>query len=158
MSAADRGNYTCVATSSQQGTISATIVIGVVVAPRFVVAPVGPTQQVKEMSSLWLHCQATGDPKPTIQWDKDLEYISSGVTLTTTTNSNDVDGINEANRFVVMDNGTLYIREVHLDDEGRYGCTIGSSAGLKREEVLLTVKCKYIFITFKSKIILKSSC
>lgn len=110
------------------------------VAPRFVVAPAGPTQQAREMGSLWLHCQATGDPKPTIQWDKDLKYISSGITSTTTNSPNEIDGTSEISRFTVMDNGTLYIREVHMDDEGRYGCTIGSSAGLKREEVMLTVK------------------
>lgn len=82
------------------------------------------------MGSTMIHCQATGDPMPTIQWDKDLTYIA---------NSNN----SETSRFNIYENGTLHISEVHLEDEGRYGCTIGSSAGLKREEIRLNVKRKY---------------
>lgn len=63
---------------------------------------------------------------PTIQWDKDLQYIFN----------NDSD----SSRFHIFENGTLHIVEMHLDDEGAYGCTIGSSAGLKREEIRLTVR------------------
>lgn len=54
----DKGNYTCSATSTQ-GTIKATVVIGAVVAPKFVVAPKGPIQAY-EMNSVMIHCQATG--------------------------------------------------------------------------------------------------
>lgn len=130
-SAADRGNYTCSATSTQ-GTITADIHIDVVVAPRFVVAPLGPVLAT-EGSSVMLHCQATGEPMPTIKWDKDLRYlnVSSDASAEATT---------PANRFVVLPNGTLHILDVHADDEGQYSCTIGSSAGLKREEVRMTVR------------------
>lgn len=54
----DKGNYTCSAKSTQ-GTIKATVVIGAVVAPKFVVAPKGPIQAY-EMNSVMIHCQATG--------------------------------------------------------------------------------------------------
>lgn len=54
----DKGNYTCSATSPQ-GSIKATVVIGAVVAPKFVVAPKGPIQTY-EMNSVMIHCQATG--------------------------------------------------------------------------------------------------
>lgn len=63
---------------------------------------------------------------PTIQWQKDLQYI----------NNND----SESSRFHILENGTLHIMEIHLDDEGAYSCTIGSSAGLNREEIRLIVK------------------
>lgn len=72
---------------------------------------------------------ATGDPKPKIQWDKDFDYLNIS-------NS-------DTSRLNVLDNGTLYFTEVHLEDEGLYGCTIGSSAGLKREEAHLSVRRKY---------------
>ena len=103
-------------------------------APKFSVAPQNLTQAV-EMASVMIHCQAIGDPKPTIQWDKDLQYLSN------TKNSNNTTEV--PSRFQILENGTLHITEVHLDDEGKYGCTIGSSAGLKREEVRLTVKREY---------------
>lgn len=70
-----------------------------------------------------LHCAAEGDPKPTIQWDKDSRM-------------NNLDNP----RFEVLSNGSLYIKEVYLSDEGKYGCTAGNSGGLKREEVQLNVK------------------
>ncbi|XP_062127887.1 tyrosine-protein kinase-like otk [Drosophila sulfurigaster albostrigata] len=119
-----RGQYTCMASNSQ-GQISATVSINVVVAPKFTVPPVGPGE-ISEGDIAVMHCQATGEPKPTIQWDKDLTYL----------NENNTDPA----RFHLLENGTLEIHNVQTEDEGRYGCTIGSSAGLKREEVLLVVK------------------
>ncbi|XP_059607865.1 tyrosine-protein kinase-like otk [Phlebotomus argentipes] len=119
-----KGNYSCTA-RNHQGEIHATVVINVVMSPRFVVAPEGPVQAA-EMGSAMFHCQAVGDPRPTVQWDKDLEYLN-------------VNG-SEEGRFRLLENGTLFIAEVHPEDEGKYGCTIGNSAGLKREEVRLVVK------------------
>ncbi|EDW60764.2 tyrosine-protein kinase-like otk [Drosophila virilis] len=119
-----RGQYTCFAANSQ-GQISATVSINVVVAPKFSVPPVGPVE-VSEADVAVMHCQATGEPKPTIQWDKDLAYL----------NENNTDPA----RFRLLENGTLEIHNVQAEDEGRYGCTIGSSAGFKREEVLLVVR------------------
>ncbi|XP_058458429.1 tyrosine-protein kinase-like otk [Malaya genurostris] len=125
VSTAHRGNYTCVASNSQ-GEISALVIVNVVVAPKFEVAPEGSIQVV-EMGTVHIHCVATGDPKPTVQWDKDLQYLHS---------SNQ----SEENRYRILENGTLVLSEVHLEDDGKYGCTIGNSAGLKREEVHLIVK------------------
>lgn len=65
--------------------------------------------------------------------DKDLHYL----------NISDSD----ASRLNVLDNGTLYFTEVHLEDEGLYGCTIGSSAGFKREEAHLSVRRTYFTIS-----------
>lgn len=126
VSAEHRGNYTCVASNSQ-GHINATVTVNVVVAPRFSVAPEGPIE-TGEMGVAVIHCQAIGDPKPTIKWDKDLKYLSVNNT--------------DKMRFRFLENGTLEIRDVQPDDEGRYGCTIGNSAGLKREEVRFVVKCE----------------
>lgn len=40
------------------------------VAPKFVVKPKDPTEAV-EGSSVMIDCVVEGNPKPTIQWDKD---------------------------------------------------------------------------------------
>lgn len=141
----DKGNYTCTA-SNAQGSISHTIKIDVVsklsnkksklpkilelflkisfvcaVAPKFVVRPENTT--AVEGLEIMLSCVAEGDPKPTIQWDKNSRM----------NNLND-------DRFVTFTNGSLYIREVYMSDEGSYGCTAGNSGGLKREELYLTVR------------------
>lgn len=39
-----------------------------------------------------------------------------------------------------MENGTLFISEVWLEDANNYGCTAGSSAGLNRREIQLIVQ------------------
>lgn len=115
----DAGKYVCVATSSQ-GIINATIRVDVIVTPKFTVAPVN-TEAYEGYSSM-LHCQADGDPKPTIQWDK----------------NGALNGFDQK-RFHVMPNGTLFISEVHKDDNGKYGCTAGNSGGFKRLEISLLV-------------------
>lgn len=78
-----------------------------------------------------LNCQASGIPTPTIMWDRGTKRLPNNET--------------DEERFEIFDNGTLLIREVHLEDEGMYGCTIGSSAGLKREDTQLIVKRKSHF-------------
>nr|XP_022915980.1 tyrosine-protein kinase-like otk isoform X2 [Onthophagus taurus] len=116
----DKGKYTCTASNSQ-GIINATVTIDVVVAPKFSILPKTPTEAI-EGTSVWIDCVVEGDPKPTIQWDKNSKM-------------NDFDNA----RFKVLKNGTLYITEVHREDDNSYGCTAGSSAGLNRKEVRLIV-------------------
>ncbi|XP_056630465.1 tyrosine-protein kinase-like otk [Diorhabda sublineata] len=118
--AEDKGRYNCIASNSQ-GIINASINIDVVVAPKFSVLPKTPSEAF-EGESILIDCIVEGDPKPTIQWDKNLKM-------------NDFD----LERFKVLDNGTLYIREVRKEDENKYGCTAGNSAGLNRKEVQLIV-------------------
>lgn len=112
VSESDRGQYTCHA-SNEQGKINASVVVTPVIAPKFLVSPnsQGPIQ-VNEMGSVMIHCSATGDPLPNIQWDKDFDYLNIS-------NS-------DTSRMIILENGTLYLQEVHLEDEGLYGCTIGS--------------------------------
>lgn len=134
VSAEHQGNYTCIAHNSQ-GTINATVSIRIVIAPRFSIFPEGQIQAT-ELSSLMIDCQAIGDPIPTVYWDKDLKYLNNP-----RNNNSEMDS-----RFKVLENGTLYIDEVHVDDEGQYGCTIGNIGGLKREEVRLMVKRELNFL------------
>uniref|UniRef100_A0A182WF85 Tyrosine-protein kinase-like otk n=1 Tax=Anopheles minimus TaxID=112268 RepID=A0A182WF85_9DIPT len=129
VSAEHRGSYACVASNSQ-GEIRASVSVNVVIAPKFEIAPEGSVQ-VAELGTVQFHCVATGDPKPTIQWDKDLQYLHG--------RAGNANG-SEEERYRILENGTLVLTEVHLEDDGRYGCTIGNSAGLKREEVHLIVK------------------
>ncbi|KAK8786259.1 hypothetical protein V5799_023966 [Amblyomma americanum] len=117
--AQDAGRYTCVATSTQ-GLINATVRLDVIMMPRFTVQP--STTRAVEGYSAMLHCKATGDPSPTIQWDR-----------------NNVLNNFDPQRYRVLDNGSLYISEVHRDDDGKYGCTAGNSGGLRRVEASLVV-------------------
>ncbi|KAK0085469.1 hypothetical protein PV325_005080 [Microctonus aethiopoides] len=117
----DKGRYICIATNAQ-GSINHTINIGVGIAPKFTQTPQDPTETT-EGNSVMLHCAAEGDPTPQIQWDKDSRL-------------NNLDDP----RLQVLKNGSLYIKEAFLSDEGKYGCTAGNSGGLKRIEIQLNVK------------------
>ncbi|XP_045463115.1 tyrosine-protein kinase-like otk [Harmonia axyridis] len=116
----DKGEYSCIASNSQ-GVINTSIVIEVVVSPKFNVTPKNPTEAT-EGQSVIIDCVVDGKPKPTIHWDKNLAM-------------NDFD----KSRFSVLENGSLFISEVRKEDENKYGCTAGSSAGLNRKETLLIV-------------------
>ncbi|XP_076311733.1 inactive tyrosine-protein kinase 7-like isoform X1 [Tachypleus tridentatus] len=116
----DAGNYTCFATSTQ-AFINTTIHVEVIVLPTFTVRPAETIAY--EGYPIMLHCKATGDPPPTIQWDKD----------------NVLNGFDKK-RFQVLENGTLYVSEAHRNDEGKYGCTAGNSGGFRRTEVKLVVQ------------------
>lgn len=96
----------------------------VVVAPKFTVRP--SNTSAFEGFPVMIHCMAYGDPTPTIQWDKNGQ----------------MNGFS-SNRFRVMENGSLLVTEVHLDDQGRYGCTAGNSGGFLREEITMYVKSEY---------------
>lgn len=123
VTAKDKGKYSCIASNSQ-GTINASINIDVVVAPKFVV-PLKSPVEVNEGESLIINCVVEGDPEPTVQWDKNSKM-------------NDFD----ISRFKFLPNGSLFISEVYRDDENKYGCTAGNSAGLNRKEIQLIVHGK----------------
>lgn len=120
----------------------------VLVAPKFSLLPKNPTI-VMEGFPVWLDCVGEGDPKPTVQWDKNLKmndfdrsrsvYISYWHFLALKNYLNNIDLLL---RFVVYPNGTLFISEVHQEDSNSYGCTAGSSAGLNRKEIRLVVQSK----------------
>ncbi|XP_071450356.1 inactive tyrosine-protein kinase 7 [Hetaerina americana] len=117
----DAGQYTCIATN-EQGIINATIEVEVIVTPKFTVVPLNPTEAY-EGYPVMMNCKAEGDPPPTIQWDKNS--VLNGF---------------DQKRFIVLENGSLYVKEIQPGDDGKYGCTAGNSGGFKREEVTLLVR------------------
>jgi PTK7 protein tyrosine kinase 7 len=116
----DAGSYICLARSNGVE-INATIKIDVIVSPKIVVKPENVTKAYAGYP-LTMHCQADGEPTPTVQWDKN--GILNGF---------------DPRRFRALENGTLYIAEIQFGDEGNYGCTAGNAGGFKREEVQLLV-------------------
>ncbi|XP_066534980.1 inactive tyrosine-protein kinase 7 [Hoplias malabaricus] len=107
----DAGNYTCVASNRLQGEIRAYVSLTVGVNIEFQLEPEYTT--VYQGHTAMLHCQATGDPQPFIQWmvkDKVLSISSR--------------------RFQKMPNGSLVITDVTTDDTGKYTCIAGNSCSI----------------------------
>uniref|UniRef100_A0A8C8D273 Protein tyrosine kinase 7 (inactive) n=1 Tax=Oncorhynchus tshawytscha TaxID=74940 RepID=A0A8C8D273_ONCTS len=69
----DAGNYTCLASNSPQGQITAAVQLTVAVYITFNMEPEHTT--VYQGHTAILHCQATGDPQPFIQWKKKDKFL-----------------------------------------------------------------------------------
>ncbi|XP_029609238.1 inactive tyrosine-protein kinase 7 isoform X1 [Salmo trutta] len=107
----DAGNYTCIASNSLQGEIRAMVSLTVAVYIRFKLEPENTT--VYQGHTAILHCQATADPEPRVQWmvkDKVLDT--------------------SRRRFQLMVNGSLVITDVTTDDTGKYTCIAGNSCSI----------------------------
>ncbi|MEE6469025.1 hypothetical protein FKM82_008473 [Ascaphus truei] len=78
-----------------------------------------------EMDALF-PCETVGYPKPFITWTK----VATGAIMSTNT---------RIQRFEVLQNGTLLIRNLQLQDQGQYMCTAQNQHGTDKMLVTLTV-------------------
>ncbi|XP_028172308.1 tyrosine-protein kinase-like otk, partial [Ostrinia furnacalis] len=128
------GKYTCKAVDGDHS-IASDITLDIVVSPRVIEPASGQQTHVSVGDTVVLNCRATGDPHPTTQWDRNrtmLKLQQEGV---------DVEGgVNASTaRVLLLNNGTLLIKNATERDSDRYGCIAGNAAGLARNELVLTV-------------------
>ncbi|XP_053562418.1 matrix-remodeling-associated protein 5 [Bombina bombina] len=71
-------------------------------------------------------CEAVGEPKPVITWTK----ISTGAVISKNT---------RMQRFEVLENGTLHIQNLQLQDRGQYLCAAENQLGTDKMLITLTV-------------------
>ncbi|XP_034556306.1 immunoglobulin superfamily member 10 [Notolabrus celidotus] len=123
----DRGHYKCIA-SNPAGADTATVRLQVVAAPPGIKEE--KRQQVKAgvSQNLWIPCTGLGSPHPTMHW-----VLNSGSTVRPYTPTSNP-------RISVHVNGTLYIKDVTLADNGKYECIATSSTGSERRVVTLIVE------------------
>ncbi|MGH0129944.1 UNVERIFIED_CONTAM: hypothetical protein FKN15_062672 [Acipenser sinensis] len=118
----DAGNYTCIASNSQQGEIRAMVHLNVAVYILFKLDPENTT--VYQGHTAILHCQATGDPAPSIHWKIKDRILDSSKT---------------SPKFQKMPNGSLVINDVTTEDSGKYTCIAGNSCNIKHRDAFLYV-------------------
>ncbi|KAG9266422.1 inactive tyrosine-protein kinase 7a [Astyanax mexicanus] len=116
----DVGNYTCLASNSLQGEIRAVVQLNVAVYVVFKLKPENTT--VYQGHSAILHCQATGDPSPIIQWKKKDKFFEAN-----------------KSRFQMMPNGSLVIHDVVMEDTGSYTCIAGNNCNIAHTSAELYV-------------------
>ncbi|XP_067157638.1 immunoglobulin superfamily member 10 [Apteryx mantelli] len=109
----DAGKYRCAA-RNKVGYIEKLIILEVGQKPRILIHPKGPVKGISG-ESLSLHCLSEGSPKPNTAWT-----VPSGYVL-------DRPQINR--KYVLLENGTLVIREATIHDRGNYVCKAHNSAG-----------------------------
>ncbi|XP_049775018.1 Down syndrome cell adhesion molecule-like protein 1 homolog isoform X1 [Schistocerca cancellata] len=110
------GNYTCQASNAAAIT-NYTVPIIVNVPPSWQTEP--NDTEVVLGSSLMVDCAADGSPMPRIQWKKESPIPVSPF-----------QDIHRTENFKVLENGSLWIQDVLLEDKGYYVCEANSGIGV----------------------------
>ncbi|XP_073903349.1 hemicentin-1 isoform X3 [Castor canadensis] len=119
---ADTGRYLCMATSSA-GTDRRRIDLQVYVPPSIAPGPSNVTVTVNVQTTL--ACEATGIPKPSINWRKNGHLLN-------------VD--QNQNSYRLLSSGSLVIISPSVDDTASYECTVTNDAGEDKRTMHLTVQ------------------
>uniref|UniRef100_A0A8C9F4N9 Immunoglobulin superfamily member 10 n=1 Tax=Pavo cristatus TaxID=9049 RepID=A0A8C9F4N9_PAVCR len=130
---ADSGNYECIATSS---TGSERRVVTLTVhhqdtLPRIAAASQGMTQ-LSFGDKLLLNCTASGSPAPEISWSLPDGTVINNAMLAD-------DSGRRTRRYVLFDNGTLYLNRAGVTEEGDYTCYAQNTLGRDEMKIHITV-------------------
>ncbi|PVD27655.1 hypothetical protein C0Q70_12822 [Pomacea canaliculata] len=128
----DAGDYTCLALNKGGERESVPATLTVLEKPTFRQAP--DDVLATEDDTVELKCSATGDPRPTIQWQKEDGRIPFG-------------------RARQLDDGTLWIEKVQVSDDGIYVCMAENVAGTAKAVGRLTVHTMPSFLIKPSNLI-----
>lgn len=102
-------------------------------APRFVVVPNSITTKVGAREAI-LRCQAVGYPNPVIQWSR------NGIR------------IGQSEKFTILDDGTLIVHPVDINDDGIYQCEASNINGKVIAEANVVINAPPIFTTHPQSI------
>lgn len=123
----DRGYYKCIA-SNPAGADTATVRLQVVAAPPGIVEQKRQQLKARWRQNLWLPCSSYGTPHPSIHW-----VLHDGSVVRSHQRMSE-------KRISVLANGTLFIKDVNAEDDGKYECIATSSTGSERRVVTLSVE------------------
>uniref|UniRef100_A0A8K9WZX2 Roundabout guidance receptor 1 n=1 Tax=Oncorhynchus mykiss TaxID=8022 RepID=A0A8K9WZX2_ONCMY len=114
----DAGKYICVGTNMVGERESEIAELTVLERPGFVKRP--SSVMVLADESVEFHCEAQGDPVPTVRWRKEDADLPKG-------------------RYEILEDHTLSVRDVRLSDEGSYTCVVENMVGKAEASATLTV-------------------
>jgi roundabout, axon guidance receptor 2 len=131
----DEGEYTCVA-SNQLATIEAKSYLIVYEKPTFTKTMPNVTVGF-ESKSITIECNARGKPQPVIYWAKSTQMASSA-----SSSSNLVAEKRQGNAddFIILENGNLFIERLSKKYEGTYLCQASNEYGNTETKTYLQVK------------------
>ncbi|KYO33974.1 hypothetical protein Y1Q_0024577 [Alligator mississippiensis] len=109
----DAGKYRCAA-RNKVGYIEKLIILEVGHKPTILFYPRGPVKGISG-ESLSLHCLSDGNPKPNTIWTVPSGYV--------------IDRPQINGKYILLENGTLVIRETTIHDRGNYVCKTQNNAG-----------------------------
>lgn len=109
------GNYTCIA-QNVAGTERFTVPLTVNVPPKWILEPKDSSAQATQ--DVYLHCQSSGYPKPTITWKKAIGPTPGEYK----------DFLYEPS-IQLFPNGTIYFKKITKESQGHFLCEAKNNIG-----------------------------
>ncbi|XP_066514232.1 immunoglobulin superfamily member 10-like [Hoplias malabaricus] len=128
----DAGDYLCVA-RSRFGDDLQLMKVSVSMKPAKIEPKVVGKTQVPYGKDLKVDCKASGAPIPEISWG-----LPDGTLVNSALQSDSTRG-GRTRRYILFDNGTLFLNQVGMDEEGDYTCYAENTVGKDEMHVHITV-------------------
>ncbi|XP_056139886.1 immunoglobulin superfamily member 10 [Lampris incognitus] len=129
----DSGDYLCVARSNIGDDLQLMKVF-VSMKPAKIEAKLYGKKHVPYGNDLKVDCKASGAPEPEISWG-----LPDGTVVNSALQSDGSSGGGRTRRYILFDNGTLYLNQVSMSEEGDYTCYAENQVGKDEMHVHITV-------------------
>ncbi|XP_035536454.1 immunoglobulin superfamily member 10 [Morone saxatilis] len=129
----DAGDYLCVA-RSKIGDDLQLMRVSVSMKPAKIEPKLYGKKQVPYGNDLKVDCKASGVPKPEISWG-----LPDGTVVNSALQSDASSRGGRARRYTLFDNGTLYLNQVGISEEGDYTCYAENQMGKDEMHVHISV-------------------
>ncbi|XP_070983476.1 immunoglobulin superfamily member 10-like [Oncorhynchus clarkii lewisi] len=129
----DTGDYLCVA-RSKVGDDLQLMKVTVSMKPAKIEPKTYSKKQVPYGNDLKVDCKASGAPEPEISWG-----LPDGTVVNSALQADSSSGGGRARRYILFDNGTLYLNQVGMAEEGDYTCYAENQLGKDEMHVHITV-------------------
>ncbi|XP_067451016.1 immunoglobulin superfamily member 10 [Thunnus thynnus] len=129
----DAGDYLCVA-RNKIGDDLQLMRVRVSMKPAKIEPKLYGKKQVPYGNDLKVDCKASGAPKPEISWG-----LPDGTVVNSALQADASSGQGRARRYTLFDNGTLYLNQVGMSEEGDYTCYAENQVGKDEMHVHITV-------------------
>lgn len=129
----DDGDYLCVARSTAGDDLQL-MRVSISMKPAKIEPKTGGKKHIPYGKDLKVDCKASGAPVPEISWG-----LPDGTLVNSALQADESSAGGRSRRYVLFDNGTLYLNEVGVDEGGDYTCYAENTLGKDEMHVHITV-------------------